>query len=317
MPATTRRWLPSASQDARELRARVYSEIRRFFARRKVLEVETPMLSVGANTDPNIHSLQSVDRFLRTSPEFAMKRLLAAGAGPIYELGRVFRAEESGRLHNPEFTMLEWYRPDFDYHQLMIETGDLIVHLAEMFEHKLSVVKLSYREAALSSLGLDVCEADDRELLSLVQQRGWFDGELTRSQSLDVLFSMAVTDGFAENQLTLVYDFPACQSALARIHPENPRLAMRFELLWGALELANGYDELLDGDELPDRFESDNVERHRQGLPMMPIDESLLEAMTEDLPPCAGVALGVDRLLMRLGGFELIDQVLNFSYERA
>ncbi len=310
-------WRPSTDQTARQLRADVYAAIRDFFAERDVLEVETPIWSQAANTDPNINSLGAGQGYLRTSPEFPMKRLLAAGSGPIYEIGRVFRAAELGHQHNPEFTMLEWYRPGFSYADLMAETLALVQMLATLNGKAVTSKRIAYREAVAEAVDLDVLGAPDVDLALLLEQHGWYQGSLSRSEALDLLFSYAVAARLPADQLTLVYDFPACQCALARIHPEDDRVAMRFELLWGGVELANGYDELLETNELAQRLLAENQQRQNGGLPMMPIDQHLLAATRSGIDACAGVALGIDRLLMCLGAYKSLADVINFTHAHA
>ncbi len=310
-------WQPTSTDAARQRRASVYRKVRDFFHHRGVLEVETPIWSRAANTDPNIDSVPAGDGWLRTSPEFPMKRLLAAGSGPIYELGRVFRAAESGRLHNPEFTMLEWYRPGFDYRQLADEVVALIQALASESGHGLALHKSSYRELVSGALGIDPLTITNEDLTRLVNDRGWYDGPLERSELLDLAFSFGVAPNWSANQLTVVTDFPACQCALARIDPDNEKIAMRFEVFWGATELANGYDELLDATAVADRFTDENQRREKTGKPRMPIDLPLLKALQEPIECCAGVALGVDRLLMKLQQADRLSEVINFPGDRA
>lgn len=306
---------------ARQLRASVNRSIRAFFEQRGVLEVETPLWSAAANPDPNIDSVQISDQhgggFLRTSPEFALKRLLAADGEAIYELGKVFRSSESGRWHNPEFTMLEWYRPGFDCHQLIDEVVDLVQSIALGQGRRLAATRTSYQTATQAALAIDPLTASNQALLELVNQRGWFDGKVTRGECLDLMFSLGVASSWPDDRLTVVFDYPACQAALARIHPDDNRIAMRFELFWGSVELANGYDELLDADLLSQRFAAENKTRRQTGKPVMPTDSNLLAATVAGIEPAAGIALGVDRLLACLAGVNRIDQVINFPAARA
>lgn len=308
-------------QSARELRAQTYHRIREFFLQRMVMEVETPILSLAANTDPNIDSFQATDplgplRFLRTSPEFPMKRLLAAGSGAIYELGRVFRQAEQGARHNPEFTMLEWYRPGFDHHQLMDEVEALLQAVGAIKQAG-TAKRFRYRDLVQMQLNIDPLAASDQQLNELVNARGWFDGPLGRSACLDLIISLGVVPGFACGELVFIHDFPACQAALAVIDPEDARVAQRFEAFLGPVELANGYHELCDPVELTARFEAENSVRISNGKASMPVDQLLLSATRHGIESCAGVALGVDRLLLALNGGDCLQSVINFPWDRA
>lgn len=293
-------------------------DIRNYFSDQSVMEVETPLISMTGNTDPEIQSIRTdVGGYLRTSPEFPLKRLLAAGSGDIYELGRVFRAGEAGRHHNPEFTMLEWYRNTFSYHQLMDEVAALVMYCGQgKFDHW-PQQKLGYRELFQQYLGLDPFTADIEALASTAKEHGISDIELGRRQWLDLLISHFIQPQLPDNGLTFVYDFPADQAALANIRQDTPPVAERFELYLGRTELANGYQELTDAVEQQRRFEQQNNERKKRGDPVYAMDEHLLSAMTHGLPECAGVALGVDRLLMAICGADSLDEVLAFPFSRA
>jgi lysyl-tRNA synthetase class 2 len=315
-------WRPSASPEALRLRARVLAEIRAFFAERAVLEVETPAMSRAATTDPHIESravhgrlpgLESL--YLNSSPEFAMKRLLAAGHGPIYQIARVFRDGERGRLHNPEFTLLEWYRPGFDHHRLMEELEALIGRLGPWPRCE----RVSYREAFSNALAIDPLEAGERALADAVAAAvpGFAGGGLGRDDLLDLLLGHVVAPQLGEGAPVFVYDYPASQAALARLRDGEPPVAERFELFIRGIEIANGFHELGDAREQRRRFERDLAARAAAGAPAVPIDESLLAALEAGLPDCAGVAVGLDRLLMVLGGYDHIADVLAFDIERA
>jgi lysyl-tRNA synthetase class 2 len=311
-------WHPTANSSGLKARAALLRDIRDFFAGLAVMEVETPLLSSAGNTDPEIQSIMT-DRgqYLRTSPEFPLKRLLAAGSGDIYELGRVFRAEESGRSHNPEFTMLEWYRVGFNYQQLMDEVGMLVRHCGRGKFDQWPVKKLSYRELFLHHLELDPFSADSDTLATAAGQHGISDIELERKQWLDLLISHVIQPTLAEECLTFVYDFPADQAALARIRPGSPPLAERFELYLGRIELANGYQELTDAAEQRQRFDRENEERKRRGKRLNDVDHHLVSALEYGLPGCAGVALGVDRLLMAICNADTLNEVVAFPFSRA
>ncbi len=313
-------WRPGAQTDALRLRARLLASTRAFFSERDVLEVQTPALSRHGISTPEIDSFR-VDtaagpRFLRTSPEFAHKRLLAAGVGDLYELGPVFRDGELGGRHNPEFTLLEWYRTGVDHFTLMDEVGDLLERLlGDRVEQRET---LTYAEAFDRHLGIDVFEAADEELADMARRHRVAPGRsLTRDGWLDLLFATVVAPNLASRALTFVHAYPASQAALARIDPDDWRVARRFEVFVGALELANGFHELLDADEQRLRFVDDNRRRRRQGKVEIEADEAFLAALDAGLPECAGVAVGFDRVVMLAARAEQIDEVLSFPWERA
>ena len=311
-------WRPAASISRLKARARLLQDIRAYFSERNVLEVETPLISRAGNTDPEIQSIRTdTGGYLRTSPEFPLKRLLASGSGDIFELGRVFRAAESGRFHNPEFTMLEWYRTGFSYHQLMEEVADLVRFCGRGKFDQWPQQSLSYRQLFLHHLDLDPFTADSRELSATALKHGITDIELGRRQWLDLLISLVIQPALPEKGLTFVYDFPAEQAALARIRPETPPLAERFELYLGRTELANGYQELTDASEQRQRFYTENAQREKRAEPVCEVDHHLIAALEHGLPECAGVALGVDRLLMNLCDAATISEVTAFPSSRA
>jgi lysyl-tRNA synthetase class 2 len=318
---------PDSPRAALDLRARLYALIRGYFAERNVLEVETPILSAGANTDPNIESFStrfsghvdagSRERRLRTSSEFAQKRLLAAGVGDCYELGRVFRNGETGRRHNPEFTMLEWYRVGWNHMQLIEEAVDVVGHALALVGRRAEVRKCSYGELFRDSIGVDpFTAADDALVDALGTVRVDGDG-LRRDDWLDLLLTHRIQPEFPRDRVTVVHDYPASQCALAKIRDGDPPVAERFELYLGSHELANGYHELTDAAEQRGRFERDNGRRRERGLAELPIDENFLAALDKGMPDCAGVALGVERLLMAMAGSEDIGAVLAFPFARA
>ena len=317
-------WQPSASPETLAARARLVARIRRFFDERGLLEVETPALSAAAVTDPHIESLRVSEPvtsaqagYLHTSPEFPMKRLLAAGAGPIYQICRVFRPGELGRHHNPEFTMLEWYRPGFDHHRLMEEVGELVATAAPSGRR---AEYLSYGEAFAAALGVDPHTASLEELGDCVRRSVAGiapDAVGDRDEMLDLLMSHVVAPGLGRERLTFLYDFPESQAALARVRPGNPPVAERFELFMEGLEIANGFHELTDAAEQRRRFEHDLQRRAGRGQRTVPMDERLLAALEAGMAPCAGVALGVDRLVMVALGAERIQEVMAFPVDRA
>ncbi len=321
-------WRPGAGIEVLQLRGRLYRLIREFFHARGVLEVETPMMSAAANTDPNIRSFAldysgpqsgaSRRRYLRTSPEFPLKRLLAAEVGDCYELGRVFRDGECGSRHNPEFTMLEWYRLGFDHYRLMDEVTELLVSAFALVETPLTVRRLSYRALFQEYVGLDPAVADEARLREALSGHDISAEGLQRDDWLDLLLTHRIEPALPRDQLLLLHDFPASQCALARIVGEGAEAhACRFEAYVGGVELANGYHELSDAREQRERFERDNHRRRERSDNELPLDERLLSALEYGLPDCAGVALGVDRLLMLLSGSERIDQVIAFAGPRA
>jgi len=307
-------------------RAKLYELIRNFFSDRGVLEVETPILSAAGNTDPNIESFNapfhghvdagSRERWLRTSPEYPLKRLLADGVGDCYELGRVFRNGEAGERHNPEFTMLEWYRVGWTHRQLMEEAIALVEAALALVGHRVEVVIEGYRQFFLDELGLDPLHADIHELRKPLAPYNIEPSGLTRDDWLDLLITHKLQPAFPRERITVIHDYPASQSALARIRPGDPPLAERFELYLGPYELANGYHELNDAAEQRARFERDNARRRERGLREMPIDEQLL-AVLGRMPDCAGVAMGIERLLMCMAGTDRIADVLAFPFSKA
>jgi lysyl-tRNA synthetase class 2 len=320
-------WQPSASHDALRLRARLNATIRDFFGTRGVLEVETPVLSRAGNTDPNIASFQLEfggrtdgaprTRWLRTSPEFAIKRLLCAGVGDCYELGRVFRDSEAGGRHNPEFTMLEWYRVGWDHVRLIGETVALVQAALALVGHEAGARTVSYRDLYRGALGIDPFTATIQSLQAALGDVVIDPAGLRRDDWLDLLMTHRIQPAMAMDELLAVVDYPASQCALARVREGEPPVAERFELYLGPLELANGYHELGDDAEQQARFARDLEVRAVRGAALPPIDASLLAALGAGLPACAGVALGVDRLLMAMTGSEAIAGVLAFDFPRA
>lgn len=311
---------------ALQTRAALYALIRGFFAERAILEVETPVLSAAGNTEPNIDSFStafsghadagSSERWLRTSPEHAMKRLLAAGVGDCYELGRVFRNGEAGQRHNPEFTMLEWYRVGWDHRQLMDETCALVSASLALVGRAGGLVQHTYRELFVTQLGIDPFTASVNALQTALGDIRIEAQDLGRDDWLDLLITHRVQPTFPRDRITIVHDFPASQCALAKIRTCDPPVAERFELYLGPYELANGYHELTDATEQRARFEHDNARRRARGQHGLPIDEQLLQALPQ-MPGCAGVALGVERLLMCMSATDDIRDVVAFPFALA
>jgi len=311
-------WQPSADISTLLERARLLQNIRAFFIQRNALEVTTPIISSAANTDVHIDSIAVAGsaHYLLTSPELPIKRLLAAGVGDCYQVGPVFRDGEVGRNHNPEFTMLEWYRLGFSMFDLIDEVEVLIKGLSDK---SLKIVRYSYQELFQEYLGFDVLEKGAKYINQLLEQYGLWQAEqglLDKDTALDLLLSQAVAMQFPEDQLTSVYHYPASQASLAMINAGDPRTAERFEVYWGALELANGFHELANAGEQLQRFEQDNQQRLNESKRVMPIDNNFIDALQQGFPDCSGVALGVDRLLMKLLDKKHIKDVLSFDWER-
>jgi len=322
-------WQPTASFEALRLRAALSARIRDFFAERGVVEVETPVLSMAGNTEPNIasFSLQFSGRtdgaprmrWLRTSPEYPLKRLLAAGFGDCYELGRVFRDGEAGGRHNPEFTMLEWYRVGWDHRRLVGETAGLVNAALALVGREVPLIEIGYRDIYRERLGLDPMTAGDEQLRNALGDVVIDPVGLTRDDWLDLLMTHRLQPRFQDDRMLAIHDWPASQCALARLRDDvdGVPVAERFELYLGPLELANGYHELADAVEQGARFERDRERRELRGDVVPPRDERLLASLAAGLPDCAGVALGVDRLMMAMLGTDRIADVLAFDFARA
>ena len=315
-------WKPTATRSTLELRAALLSRARNFFAERGVLEVDTPVVVNAPVTDVHIHSarVQFADDprpfFLHTSPEYSMKRLLAADSGDIFQICHVVRGMERGRQHNAEFTLIEWYRLGYSLDRLMSEVETLVRHLLGDAAFSMSSERVSYREAFLRELRLDPFTAPTEELAAAAKTVGFVEGA-GRDELLELLMGAVVGPRLGREALTFVHDYPASQAALARLNPEDARTALRFELYCSGIELANGFEELAAPEEQRRRFERDNQERQRLGLPRFDIDERLLAALQAGLPACAGVALGFDRTLMLAAGARHIEAVLAFPTDRA
>lgn len=311
-----------------QARAELLTKIRAYFAQTGILEVETPACSFHANTDSALDSFQITftgpgaptgqPLYLHTSPEFPMKRLLAADSGPIYQICKVFRNGDHGSQHNPEFSLLEWYQPGFDHHRLMKDVATLVNTVLP--EPRL-VESLTYGETFQRHLGIDPHEATASSLQACAIEQGIGGAENldlpSRDAWLDLLLIHCIEPQLGRQKLCFIYDYPASQSSLARVRQRTPPIAERFELYMDGIELANGFHELTDSAEQRQRFEQDLLQRAAAGQKAMPIDENLLAALESGLPDCAGVALGLDRLLMQITGARRIDDVLAFSFARA
>ena len=316
------RWRPVCDLTLLHSRAQMLIKIRSFFQQRSVLEVETPLLCHATGTDPQLdffssNSIQNQTMFLQTSPEFAMKRLLAAGSGSIFQICKAFRKGESGRFHNPEFSILEWYRVDFSLHQLMDEVTELLSEVCAVE----TVKKISYVELFEQVTGLNPLKFCQKDYASYASENALIEGVSLcgddYSMWLDFIFSYKVQTTLNDYPLCLVYDYPAIQSSLARLNKENPAIADRFEVFINGVEIGNGFFELADSKEQNTRFDKENISRKSKGLEQVEKDELFLEALAAGLPNCSGIALGLDRLLMVMTNSEYLDNVLAFPFERA
>lgn len=318
--STTPEWRPSAALSILQARAQLYRDIREFFFQRQVLEVETPILSSGCTPEPTIEPLMTVlygcaakACYLRTSPELAMKRLLAAGSGAIFQLCKVFRDGEIGKQHNPEFTLLEWYRPDFDDLDLIKEVDEFL----QLTVGAPPAVLVDYCDAFTQYTGLSALDTELTVLQTYATELGMYDAQqLERDDCVRFIMAEKVEPAFDTAQPTIIKNFPATQASLARKKEDNPQLSARFEVYWQGLELANGFHELGDSQEQTQRFIKELEYRERHELPDLPLDERFLAALEAGLPPCAGVAVGVDRLLMIKTKMPTIQSVLSFDINR-
>ena len=325
-------YAPTMTLAMAQQRAKFIGDIRQFFISRQVLEVQTPLLSQAGNTDTFLQSVAAhvtyQDRphtyYLHTSPEFAMKRLLASWQVPIYQICPVFRDNEIGVRHNIEFTMLEWYQPNYSLDDMAGELNEL---LTALYGHPMVMSHYRYVDAFMDFVGIHPLTASLSALQAVAEDRGLIgfdfndadDSEENRRQSwLDLLFSHAVEPNLGHDLPTLIIEYPPATAALAKtaLDKEGNKIAKRFELYINGIEIANAYDELADGPALRARFEQDNQLRQRHGLPKMPIDEHLIAA-SDDLIPCSGIAVGVDRLLMVITGAKTLEEVIAFPSGQA
>lgn len=295
-------WRPAASVATSQCRARLSRLARDFFRDRNILEVDTPALGATTVTDPNIDSLIGRDEswYLQTSPEYFMKRLLAAGYPDIYQICKVFRDGESGRNHRAEFTLVEWYRLNFQLNEMMQETTQFIASLLERTSLDSSVIYMTFAEAFEAAVGIEPFSCSVESLADCAAVDAGLRASLgdDRDAWLNLLVSGQVANSFSKSNLTVIYHYPASQAALARLCPANAGVADRFEVYYGALELANGFVELVDAEEQLARFSKDIDSRRRQDKAVLRIDENFIAALRHGLPPCAGVAVGFERLLM-------------------
>ena len=318
-------WQPGCELEALKRRANLLSTVRRFFSEKAVLEVDTPLLSHSSVTDLHLASVTAQlnlpgytsvkNMYLQTSPEFAMKRLLASGSGSIYQIAKCFRDGERGKRHNPEFTMLEWYRPGFKLQGLMDEVAELLLLVVNLPVPE----KITYQQAFQRYLNIDPHRDSDEILSQLAKEKTGICGDdLSRDDCLDLLLTHCIEPKLGCEKPVFMTEYPASQASLAKVKErDGVLLAQRFELYVNGLELANGYDELVDADEQLQRFEADNEARKAHDLPEIPVDYNLVEALKSGLPECSGVALGLDRLQMVIQGAKCIDEVISFAVERA
>lgn len=319
-------WQPSASIASLKSRARIMATIRQFFEQRQVMEVETPTLSQATVTDVHLHTFETTfvgpgfadgkRLYMQTSPEFHMKRLLCAGSGAIYQMSKAFRNEESGRHHNPEFTMLEWYQPDYDHMTLINEVDELL----QIVLGTQSCDIITYQQLFMTYLKLDPLSADIETIRDVALPYDFGDFVVTESNKdtlLQCLFCFVIEPQIGLEKPIAVYNFPASQAALAQLDSTDERVARRFEFYYRGIELANGFHELQDATEQLDRFKQDNRERQQDGLVEQPIDYRLIEALAHGLPNCAGVALGIDRLVMLALKQAHIQDVISFDVSRS
>lgn len=324
-------WQPVATFSALKLRAEIIQQIRDFFTARAVLEVETPLLSYNTVTDPHVVGIPAIFKqngldeqtvYLQTSPEYAMKRLLAAGSGSIFQICKAFRQGDLGRVHNPEFTMLEWYRLGFDHHALMNEMDELLQTILKTQ----AATRFSYAALFEKFLGINPHSASLQELIQcaknqniqfVVNPNEKMSMEMQRNNWLALLLTHCIEPQIGHERPVFLYDFPVSQAALARIrHEESPPVASRFEVYFKGLELANGFHELQNANEQRKRFEADILFRKQNNLPVVDMDENFLAALDAGLPDCSGVAVGVDRLIMIALNVNSIDQVISFGFDR-
>jgi len=323
-------WQSTMTWQNAQKRAKILQQIRQFFADRDVVEVETPALSQGTVTDVYLDAIsckydfladspagRSTELFLQTSPEFHMKRLLASGYGCIYSIAKAFRHEEAGRNHNPEFTMLEWYRIGFDQFDLMSEVANLLKVVIGGDKAILS----SYQDIFIKTVSVDPLTASFDELVEVLTKYGKADDWLIEMNEADLLLQFIFTEiiepTIGVDQPQFIYDFPIAQASLAKRSIDDPRVAQRFECYYRGIELVNGFNELTDANEQQVRFEEDNAKRAAQGLTVKPIDSNFIAALKHGIPQCSGVALGIDRLVMLAIDIDHISEVQSFSIERA
>lgn len=323
-------WQPTLTWQNAQKRAVILQQIRQFFAERDVIEVETPALSQGTVTDVYLDAFvckhnfladssveESVELYLQTSPEFHMKRLLAAGYGCIYSLAKAFRHEQAGRHHNPEFTLLEWYRVGFNQFDLMFEVAELLKAILACNEP----LFISYQDIFTETININPLTASFTELVTVLghydKSADWLIEQNDPDALLQFIFTEIIEPTIGINAPCFVYNFPVAQASLAKISPQDARVAERFECYYHGIELVNGFNELTDANEQKKRFQQDNAKRVKQGLPARAIDDNFIAALNHGLPQCSGVALGVDRLVMLALPCKYINETLTFASDKA
>jgi len=323
-------WQPTLTWQNAQKRAQIIQQIRQFFNERNVLEVETPALSLGTVTDVHLEALtckyhflkdssteHATQLYLQTSPEFHMKRLLASGYGDIFQIAKAFRHEEAGRYHNPEFTMIEWYRLGFDHFELMNEVAELLKAVLNCPQP----LQITYQQLFIEQLGLDPLTATCEQLRALINENNKLSDWLVTEPNIDILlqfiFSELIESNIGVDAPCFVYNFPKSQASLAKHCPNDERVAQRFECYYQGVELVNGYNELTDADNQLQRFQEDNENRKQFGLAEKPVDSHFMSALIHGLPQCSGVALGIDRLIMLALKAEHIEHVLSFAIENS
>ncbi len=323
-------WQPTLTWQNAQKRAAILQRIRLFFSERNVIEVETPALSQGTVTDVHLEAFkcrynflsestteQAKPFYLQTSPEFHMKRLLASGYGCIFQIAKAFRHEESGRYHNPEFTLLEWYRLGFDHFQLMDEVAELLKTILNCAESS----QVTYQQLFIKHVGIDPLVATRQQLLALISKQNkssdWLVEEQTSDILLQFIFSEIIEPKIGNDAPCFVYNFPKSQASLAKICPDDDRVAQRFECYYRGIELVNGFNELTDAENQTQRFQQDNLQRSELSLLEKPIDKNFIAALNHGLPQCSGVALGIDRLIMLALAVDHIEQVISFPIARS
>lgn len=331
MQSSTQSWKPSASLALIKLRAETVRKIRQFFYARNVMEVDTPTLSYSTVPDPFIESFQTryipltqtmqhENYYLHTSPEFPMKRLVASGCGSIYQISKVFRQGESSKCHNPEFTLLEWYREGWDHHQLMQEVCLLLTGLLSPLINLSEPVFMTYQTAFLNELGINPHSISKEDLIRCTEKQGLadvLDADDDKDRFLELLFSHKIEPLLGKGNICFLYHYPASQASLAKIAVDDGYpVAQRFEIYINGMELGNGFNELNDSDEQKSRFEEDNSCRKNSAQQEIPLDQNFINALNE-LPQCAGVAIGIERLLMIMSQVKDINEVIAFPFDNA
>lgn len=318
-------WHPNVNIETLKLRAALLNTARRFFQSYGFIEVDTPSLSQSTTPDPNIESFSTsfnnTRYYLHTSPEFPMKRLLAAGSGAIYQICKVFRQGEAGRNHNPEFTLIEWYQPEMHYRDLMTQVDSLVRDLLKDKLELKETIFYSYQDVFENIAGINPLFSNEKELHAVIEENNiqLYDSniKLSKDALLDLIITQVIQPNLPTDVPVFIYDYPATQAALANIRKGKVDIAERFELYINGIELANGYQELLDAKEQQQRFKNENKVREQIGLQIIPIDANLISALDSGLPMVSGVALGLDRVLMLAAGVDSISDVIAFTIDRA